>query len=571
MHATKVTFYYARFLVEADGNVRVRMDNGVTMRGDAFSMDLKLNRFVLAGHVHLQDRSGSQDGAALSDFLDFDRIYFLPLVHGSGMTPDRWTFVSGDFAHPDRGRVMPGDVFELPDLSRQKPYLYGTNAEIGARSFVRFSGNHLDILNGLGAYIPTPSYYINYSADQHLGTNSLAGANFDATWSFAGNANSISALHFRYDTINKAYLAFEQHLSGSKAYAVFSLNPMTRPNKFWDLILSDQPSDHFQIKTFTQLNTFQHWLGEPSVSSQFTIVQATQAFNQSFLQLNSQFINYSLLFNGGPNYIPSQNPYPARQHPMSLGLTATTFQHRIGHLPLYERLSYGFGYQHNSAGLQNLQGALYKTIWQHNIDGQLFLPSLKLGGSYVETKNYYVNASFEMNRVWNSVPHHIDVQNTNVTLSKMFDAHFLGFLGYTIAHTGDYYNDDMQTIVYPPIIPIVKGVPYPGYAAFAGVATLRTLSLDLGYVNSGNLSSTILVRQHTDFPQAYPGLFQTPITNVIGQEIQPPNYIGEPPYDATFDVRARVNPYTTVDVSRSYYFNFANRGWSPEFVIQITQ
>lgn len=563
VNATSVTFYYNRFLLEADGNVHVTTSDGITMTGDAFSMDLKLNRFVLAGHVHLEDPSGAQDGAALAYFLDFNRIYFLPIT----TEPDRWTFLDGDFANPAKGRIMSGDVFNLPDLGADKPYLYGTSAVVGERSFLRFGGNKLDILNGVGAYVPASSYYVNFSTDQHLGSNSLSGANFDATWSVAGSANAISALHFRYDTINKTYLAFEQHLSGSKAYAVFSLNPITRPNKFWNLLLSDQPSDRFQIRSFTQLNTTQSWLSQPSHSDQFTTVQATQSLNQSFLQATAQFVNYELSSSGpeAPN-----NPYPAKQHPSSLNLSSTTFNHRIAHTPFYERLSYGFGFQHNGYGAQMFEGVQYPTIWQHNVDVQVYVPSFKLGNSYVDTKNYYLNASIEKNRTWNSVPHYIDVTTSQMSLSKQFDAHFLGFLSYSVLYTGDYYGA-AQSAVYPSIVPVENGVPYSGYAAFRGLATLRTLAFDLTYTNGGNVSASILARQHRDFPAAFPGLFRNPTTDVLGALIQPDSYLGEPPYDVSADVRARINDHTTIDVSRAYYFNFANRGWSPQFVIQVTQ
>ena len=50
-----INFYYDRFLLEADGNVRLRTSDGFTVTGDAFSMDLKLNRFMVAGHVTLHD------------------------------------------------------------------------------------------------------------------------------------------------------------------------------------------------------------------------------------------------------------------------------------------------------------------------------------------------------------------------------------------------------------------------------------------------------------------------------------------------------------------------------------
>ena len=116
LNAKSINFYYDRFLLEADGNVRLRTSDGFTVTGDAFSMDLKLNRFMVAGHVTLHDASGTVSGAAISDFLDFKRIYFVPVTS----EPDRWTFLNGDLAHPAKGRVMPGDVFYFPRSRRTR-------------------------------------------------------------------------------------------------------------------------------------------------------------------------------------------------------------------------------------------------------------------------------------------------------------------------------------------------------------------------------------------------------------------------------------------------------------------
>jgi hypothetical protein len=557
VNAGSVQFFYDRFLLEADGDVRVTTSDGMTMTGDSFSMNLKLNRFVLAGHVHVQDPAGSQDGAALADFLDFNRIYFVPVTS----EPDRWTFIDGDFAHPAKGREMPGDVFEFPDLGESKPFIMTDSATVGARSFVRFGGNHLDVANGMGAYVPTPSYYVNFSSDQHLGDNSLAGASFDATDQFAGNANSISALHFRYDPTNKTYLSFEQHFSGKKAYAVFSVNPLTKQQKFWDLVMSDRPSDRFQIRTFTQLATYQHGLSLPSASGQFTTVQATQALPHSFVQLNTQFTNYSLL---APTYALQFH------HPFETQLVAQTFDNRIGKLPLYEHLQLGIGMSHDAYGLQTLGGVTYKEIWNHFAGLQMYVPSLKIGNSPIESKNYYVNATFQKTRTWNSTPHYVDVTDTNLTLSKTLDRHFLAYAGYEVENTGDYYQGVLASQMYTPFVPVVNGVPVYGYAAFHGVATFRTLSLDLNYTNNGNFSASLLARKHVDFPRPYPGLFQAPPLNILGQQMVP-NYLGEAPYDLTADVRFRVNTRMSIDLARSYFFNFGNQRWSPSFVLQVTQ
>jgi hypothetical protein len=576
LHAGSVQFYYDRFLLEADGNVHVTTSDGMTMSGDSFSMDLKLNRFVLAGHVHVQDPSGSQDGAALADFLDFDRIYFVPIVgntdtlrqaQGDTGLPDRWTFLNGDFAHPQKGREMPGDTFFFPDLSNEKPYIKTDSAVVGARSYIRFAGNKIDLANGLGMYVPTPSYYVNFSNDQHLGDNSLAGADWDATWELAGNANAISALHFRYDPTNKTYLSFEQHLSGKKAYAVFSVNPMTRPSKFWNMILSDKPSDRFQVRTFTQLHTFQNWLQRPDESGQFSIIQAVEAMPHSFLQLSTQFTNFSLL---PPTPLGYEGHGVVPKHPTQMDLSAVSSTHRIGRLPLYESMQYGFGFTHDAYPLQRLGGVNYDTIWSHNLGVQMYVPSVKLGSSPLEIKNYYLNATFQKSRQWNSTPHYIDRTQTDVSVSKMFDRHFLSFLQYEVLNLGDIYSGDLQSKVYPSFVPVVNGVKYPGYAAFRGLSTLHTLSLDLTYSNGGNFMASLLARKHNDFPNAVPGLFPVPPLNVIGQQIQP-YYFGQPPYDITADFRARINDHMSVDIARSYYFNFGNQRWSPGFVIQVQQ
>ncbi len=59
LSAKRIDFYYDRFLLEADGDVHLRTSDGFTVSGDAFSMDLKLNRFMVAGNVTLHDASGT--------------------------------------------------------------------------------------------------------------------------------------------------------------------------------------------------------------------------------------------------------------------------------------------------------------------------------------------------------------------------------------------------------------------------------------------------------------------------------------------------------------------------------
>jgi hypothetical protein len=39
----------------------------------------------------------------------------------------------------------------------------------------------------------------------------------------------------------------------------------------------------------------------------------------------------------------------------------------------------------------------------------------------------------------------------------------------------------------------------------------------------------------------------------------------------TAEVRMRINPHMSIDIQRSYFFNYSNLRWSPHFVFQVLQ
>src|SRR6202453_4642546 len=77
LRANVVDFYSNRYILTADGNVRARLTDGTVVTGDAFTMDLKLNRFLIAGNVHVDGPHIHQVGAAFAGYPDIDRNYFL--------------------------------------------------------------------------------------------------------------------------------------------------------------------------------------------------------------------------------------------------------------------------------------------------------------------------------------------------------------------------------------------------------------------------------------------------------------------------------------------------------------
>jgi hypothetical protein len=612
LQADHIEFYYDRFLIEADGNVRIRASNGFTATGDAFSMDLKLNRYVLAGHVTMATSSARVSGAAIADFLDFDRIYFVPVTSA----PDRWTFLNGDLAHPVKGRIMPGDSFYFPVIN-QSPSLTASSAVIGSKTYVRFSG--VNAIFG-GAAVPLGSYVINFSPNPYFAQNSLSGANFDATWNFAGSENALSALHLRYDTTNHTYLAYEQHLVGSHDYAIFSVNPLTKPGRFFNLQLYEKLGEKFQVQSFTQFYVYQRNLTLPEAATQTTYVNATYALPHSYLSGGATFTNYNIL---GPGVLINETLNPQNysvtagslSHPSSAQIALASFQNRIGKLPLYEQIYGGWGFNHDSVGAnQYLQGCtnspacqtqypisvpglqafgapcpnqhvgsgatylcpVYTTIWDAVVGFNLFASAVKFGNLDNPYDTYYFNANLNEQEQWNSLPHRIRTTAINASISRQFARQINAFVGYSINNTGDYYLSGG----YAPCSPFfVEGVPPKTYAvpnpncpesltAFRGVATLRTASLGINYVPNPEFNFSVLARHHDDFPIPVPNIFPLPATNVLGQPLYS-NYLGQPPNDLTGDVRAKILPHLGIELTRTYYFNFGSQRWSPSFIVQV--
>jgi len=596
LSADSIAFYYDRFLVEADGNVRVTSGDGLTITGSTLTWDLKNNRFMIAGDVKVQSPTGTQEGAALADFLDFNRVYFVPVTS----EPDRWTFEDGDYATPIKGREMPGDTFAFPDLSHNLPYLYAKSAVVGERDYVRFQ--NVTTTLGRAKSLPLPTYYITYSADPNLAQNSLSGANWDGTWQFAGNRNSISAIHLRYDQINHGFVAFEQHLASKKAYAVFSINPLTRSSKFFNLVTDYRFGDRTELHTFTDLHTVQSGFKLPEQAQHVSSVRLTQAFDTFSSSLTYSTVNYCLLGITPVRTIPGRDPvYQAcgsgsstvgqplsASHPQqwSLDFSSIDFPKRAT-APLKARLRAGIGYLHNPCahddpatlrcdlgGLQLLgpQGhqTVYTSIYTKYVGGTVYAPSIKLNPNDNPRKVYYLNASLDAQRQWYSVPHHIDQIDGIASVSRVFNTALAAYASYEIRQTNDRYNSAAdRALVYPPNVPYVDP-NFASFSAFAGSSTFRTYSLGASFTPNPDFAFNVLARKHVDFPIPVPGLFSPPPYDVLGQFVSN-YYLGQPPYDVTGEVRVRVLHHYYLDVSRTYYFNYGNLRWSPSFVIQVSQ
>ena len=177
-------------------------------------MDLKLNRFLVAGHVTLR---GTAANALLAprfpDFLDFNRIYFVPVTTepGSLDVPQRRSLT-----HPVKGRVMPGDTFCVSAAARHASSGHGDpSAVIGTRNCIRFSGATWAYLRrALG--FRSGSYVVNFSPNQYFAQNSLTGCG-TSTRPGTSRAVIIRCRPYTCDTTPSTTptFAFEQHFVGS--------------------------------------------------------------------------------------------------------------------------------------------------------------------------------------------------------------------------------------------------------------------------------------------------------------------------------------------------------------------
>jgi hypothetical protein len=571
--AEKVAFYSNRFIVGADGNVVVTMGDGTKIVGNTFSMDLRLNRFVIAGNVTLTAGPTVVHGAAFSEFLDFDRGYFLPLFD----EPDRWTYTQGDYAHPLLGRVMPGDAFFLPNLAGERVFLYAKRADADPHESVRFSPASLNF--GL-TFVNFPTYFLDFSKNPNFAQNSLAGADIDGPYDFAGGEHGLATAHVRYDSINQLYLSYEQHQFSNNHYVVFSVNPITRPGKNYNLIAYDRISPVLQVQALFQEFTFQHSFTQPLSASAFASIELTLALKQSFLQLTTNSYYQSLL--GQPKGLgrdlyygdPSHLWIP--DHPAGISLSWNGFRHKIARLPISFQLRSSIGNNHNeisalnqTSGLQQLGGFEYDTEYNHGAGATLLTdPIVLLRDKSGQKRDVYFTATFDKQRTYYSVPHHIDITTTNLSLTKSISPrHLTAVLSYINTNTGDYYGAQ-QLEAYPSTVAQspATGELYPQYAAFRGLGTTRSFREQLVFTPSPALNSSITMREDDDFPVAVPGISET-----IGNVTYFNNY-GVPPYQLTLDTRFRINSILTLDVSRGYSFNFGGyQRWSPNFAIQVVK
>jgi hypothetical protein len=552
LHAVRVAFYSNKFVVTGDDDVRVSLSDGTIVTGRTFSMDLKLNRFIVAGGVTLTHGAKTYEGAAFAEFLDFRRGYFLPVLS----EPDRWTFLDDDYEKPVLGREMPGDAFSFQDVGVDHPFILSSTARITPKTGVGFTPARIYTL---GVYTPAPDYYQNFSANPNFAQNSLNGATADVPYTFFGSSNASTALHMRYDTTNKGYLGIEQHVVSQRSYAVFSINPLTRPQKQYNFLGSFKtPSQRFQVTTFDQVSSFQEGFSQPWSSSALENLQLTYALPNSYLQLTGNQYQNTLLAppqpdaNGALWYGDPGHPW-VPNHPNNFQIAWIGADRRWAKSPINYRLRVGLLTAHDGFGMGSFNNTPYTSYWQHFVGFTTWTNPFRLTAHMPYDQSAYFQVTYDRQRtIVSSFPRYQDQGTLTATLSKQNGRRGSTYLSYVVSNQVDYLGA-LQQQFYPPTIiqNPYDGRTYPGYAAFQGLATSRDLQFAYNFTPTPYFSFSIQGDRHKDFPE--------PI----------PFYYGTPPWAVTARTQFRLSPTINVTVQRSYYFNFGNMGWSPTFSVQV--
>lgn len=569
--ADRIAFYSNRYVMEADGRVSVTLGDGTRVTGKTFFYDLRLNRFVVAGDVVVFAAASQIRGAAFSEYFDFDRAYFVPILS----EPDRWTFAAGDYAHPLFGREMPGDTFFLPDLSGERVFLYAKDAVVDPHQSVRFTPAKINF--GL-VFVPFPSYFLNYSPNEYFAQNALTGAFADGPLDFAGGEHGLGTAHIRYDSVDKVFPALEAHQVSDDHYLVASINPLTRPFKVYNLLAYDRITPGVQFQAMFQESAFQHGFSMPLSAVGFANMQLTGALPHSFLQLQDVQYYESLLARPSTFFVgsggvkmyyygdPSHNFVP--DHPNNVTLSWIGARHSVGSLPLDFQLRSSVGVVDNSiTPLQTLGGVAYDKEFDKAIGFNLTSKSLTIipDGSG-RHHDLYLTASLDKQRQWFSLPHHIDTTIAGASLTKIFNPQLTILASYTNANTGDFFGAQ-QALAYPPgatYFNPITGQDILLSPSFRGFGTTRSFVEQIVFTPSQAFTAVVAMRENRDFPRPVPESIQ-----LVGDTLGFVNF-GSTPYELDLDVRYRLSRVLVLDISRSNFFNFGGfERWSPQFSFQI--
>jgi hypothetical protein len=296
LSANRVAFYTNTFILQGRGNVQVDIGSERHISADFFSMDVRENRFVVAGNVHLFGPDVDESFAAFSVDLVAKRAYAI-VTNGS---LEHLSFNDNDFVHALRDTQAPPGTFDLPLIAYPASKL-GHKIVIGARNYIRYGSCVTQFIGGAGVYIPIPSCYVNVADDPALAQSALAAANAGGKIDLTGSANAVSGLFLIYDRVNGFYTALQENVASSKAWAVFALTASGHPGL--SVIGALTPSDAFGVRVSTELQSLAPTATSALTGFRYSDVRVSQAAGPGYAEL---FASTAADNGAGSQFFPSR-------------------------------------------------------------------------------------------------------------------------------------------------------------------------------------------------------------------------------------------------------------------------
>ena len=236
---------------------------------------------------------------------------------------------------------------------------------------------------------------------------------------------------------------------------------------------------------------------------------------------------------------------------MNAVLSWTGFQNNVFKSgPLQFRLRSGIGLAHDVYGVGGYpnQQPGPQSLWYKYAGIALTTTAIKL------PHDYYLTAQYDRQRTWYSVPHHVDLGAARVSVSRdLFRQHVTYYVAYDVRRptTTGVVRSSRPTPQNADNLVTSFGT-FSGQSAFRGLATSRGLSASLAFHPTQYFAVSALLSRFYDTPAPVPGAY------------------GQPPVQITGDIRMRLSKQVLLDLTRSYYFNFADQRWTPQFGIQFS-
>jgi hypothetical protein len=544
LSAKRVAFFSDHYVLTADDNVRLRLSDGTVVTGETFSMNLRLNRYLVAGDVHIDGPQIHRTAAALAGYIDVDRNYLL----SNDDAPDRLTYFSGDWRDPHAGRQQPGDAFNFPDVGNEDPYILASAARITPLTNIVFDAPRIR-LTGADARVPLPRYVVTFSANPHFFENAFSGGRFDIGLPTNGSEHSLTAFHVRNDPTDGTYLSFDQHFVWDHDWLVASINPLTQDQRQLNLIGLKTISPAIQVRELAQESALQYGppIVEPANAAGFSQTQVNIGLRGSALGItDNQYYGYLLAIPAAPATVDPR----WREHPINETVSWTGFERRVlaGTIPLTYRLRSGIGWDHDQFGEGGYAflNPAPPDLWYHYFGMTLGAPQIKLA------RDTNLSLTTDKQLTVLPAPHKTDQTITRATLSHHFKKAD-SYLAYQVTNERDLWGAE-QSLAYPTATDVLV-TPYgsfPGQEAFAGLGTARQLSANYAYYASHFTTITLTATNNDDFPKPVPGVYG-----------QPPNSLG-------LVINTRPSKRFGLILGRQYFYNFPSLGWSPQTTIQFT-